>query len=219
MAGRATVELPRRNWRDVPVPKRMRALARDRRGLPIPFIVFRDQFGDPHFTINDEERRKRAVHERRCGICGSRIKGALWFVGGPGSAFHERGAYLDGALDHECMNYAVQVCPYLAMPSYSHRIDLGSLDTTNEPHRFFFDPTQDPKRPTVFVAVAARSQTLGNTEDRRSLMAPAIRPERPYVGVEFWRSGVRLSDDDGLAICREQGLDPMASMLGGAIVR
>ena len=31
------------NWRDVPLPSRMRHLPRDRRGYPIPAGVFRDK--------------------------------------------------------------------------------------------------------------------------------------------------------------------------------
>lgn len=35
------------------IPAQMQHLDRDKRGLPIPFIVLRDNDNKPHFTIND----------------------------------------------------------------------------------------------------------------------------------------------------------------------
>jgi len=39
--------------KDVPIPFDLQENDRDRRGLPIPFVVYRDVTGMPHFTIND----------------------------------------------------------------------------------------------------------------------------------------------------------------------
>lgn len=79
------------DWRSIPIPKRMRALQRDRRGLPVPFIVLRDTDGRPHFTINDSQRQLKCIREKRCPICGNRLDKVMWFVGGPLSAFHDAG--------------------------------------------------------------------------------------------------------------------------------
>jgi hypothetical protein len=58
-------------WRDVPIPRKMRALGKDRRGYPIPFNVLRNEEGRPHFTVNDSIRQHRALVEKRCAICGA----------------------------------------------------------------------------------------------------------------------------------------------------
>ena len=39
-----------------------------------------------------------------------------WLIGGKGSAFDPRGLYNDPPVCGEAKDYAMQVCPYLAMP-------------------------------------------------------------------------------------------------------
>ena len=182
------------NWRDVPIPKRMRALAKDRRGYPIPFNVLRDNDGRPHFTVNDSNRQRRSLLERRCAICGNRLANPMWFVGGPLSAFHEEGAYMDTALHHDCMTYALQVCPYLAAPAYLGRIDDATVDYSKLPgHVILEDYTQIPDRPALFVAVASHSCAV---IEREQIVA-VVKPHRPYVAIEYWQRGARLPDERG----------------------
>ena len=173
------------DFTSVSLPKRMRGLSRDRRGYPIPFVVFRDKEGKPHFTINDHGRAERCRKERRCPICGNKLGKELWFVGGPQSAFHANGAYMDTAMHHECMTYALKVCPYLAVPKYLGRIDAGTLKPEAVPKGMLLvDHTQIPERPDIFVAVMAYNQTF--TAERYSI------PERPYRGLEYWKHGKQV---------------------------
>ena len=102
---------------DVPIPERMQHLDRDGRGYVIPWTVFRDSKGKAHFTINDENRRQTVIGRDCCPICAAKLLRGRWFVGGPGSAFHERGAYIDPPMHRECVVYALKVCPYLAFMS------------------------------------------------------------------------------------------------------
>ena len=173
------------------IPKRMQQLDRDARGLPIPATVWRDQTGQPHFTINDTAISGRLLIEDRCGICGSELLRVRWFVGGPLSALHPRGAYNDLPMHRGCMHYALRVCPYLAAPSYARRIDAR---TVREPerNRTFIDPSMDDKRPVVFVAVAATGQRVAAQPN----LLPRIFPMRPYVAVEYWRHGKRISEPE-----------------------
>jgi hypothetical protein len=182
---------PRETVPQVPVPRRMRHLDRDPRGYPIPWGVWRDQDGRPHFTVNDEAKRISALVEDLCGLCGGRHVKRRWFVGGPQSAFHPQGAYYDPPLHGECLRYALKVCPYLAAPHYGKRIDTKTVREV-ERHRVFIDPTQIPERPEVFVAVMAEGQTL---------IRPIfyVRPNRPYVAVDYWRHGERLTTAEGEA--------------------
>jgi hypothetical protein len=171
------------------VPERMLKLERDPRGYPIPWTVMRDSDGRPHFTINDTARVQRALKEDRCAICGDKLFRGRWFIGGPGSAFHPNGAYIDPPLHHECMRYAAQVCPYLARDHYAKRIDALTLDRAKvEGMAIFLDETQDPNRPEVFVAVMAVGQRV--TENGY------LQPKRPYRAVEVWRHGVLIDDPE-----------------------
>src|SRR5262252_1142176 len=115
------------NWRNIPVPDRMKNLPRDPRGFPIFIMAYRDPNGRAHFTVNDEDVRRRLIAQDRCSVCGGRLQRGRWFVGGEKSAFDPCGAYLDPPMHHECAGYALQVCPYLASPVYAKLIHGATL--------------------------------------------------------------------------------------------
>jgi hypothetical protein len=185
--------------RIVPIPARMARLQRDGRGYPIPIIVLRDSYGRAHFTINDETKRQAIIADDSCSICAGRLLRGRWFIGGPRSAFHPDGAYIDPPMHAECAHYALQVCPYLAAPNYSRRVDARTLPKGET--ILTRDPTMDPKRPSEFVAVMATGQHL----IRETIYAPGtggrlrivrfIKPRRPYTRVELWRAGAMIADD------------------------
>ena len=54
----------------------------------------------------------------------------LWLIGGKGSAFDPRGLYNDPPVCGEAKDYAMQVYPYLAMPSYA-KMKEASNETNN----------------------------------------------------------------------------------------
>ena len=132
----------------IAIPDRMKHLDRDHRGYPIPYIVFRDNDGKPHFTINAHEKVARCKHEDICAICGMKLLRGRWFLGGPMSAFHPHGAYIDPPLHHECMRFAVQTCPYLISAKYTKRIDGNTLDPARAPSSLHTDrPDDGPDAP------------------------------------------------------------------------
>lgn len=197
----------------VPIPARMKHLQVDRRGYPIPWGVYRDGEGNPHFAINDEKRRMQMLGRDLCSICGTKLFRGRWFVGGPLSAFHEYGCYLDPPMHHECATFALQVCPYLSAPSYAGRVDDRTLRKTGkgvvtldnkgavksvstamegESTTLLMDTTMIPERPQLFVAVMAIGQML-----RPEGMQVNIKPNRPYRAVEYWRNGQRLPTEAG----------------------
>lgn len=187
----------------IPIPKRMRALQRDERGYPIPFIVLREPgTGKPLFVVNDVVVATRALLERRCPICGSKLKGILWWVGGPLSAFVKEGAYLDSAMHQECMEYALQVCPYLAAPGY-----LGSISEAQSKQAMaagvagIIEHTMLPGRPAVFVAVAARRFKLIDHG-----AGYYSKPEEPYLAIQYWRHGERIDPDVAWELIKAQPL-------------
>lgn len=170
-----------------PIPDRMKHLDLDHRGYPIPWTVFRDDDGKPHFTINNEFKVYRAMHEELCSICGVKLLRGRWFIGGPGSALHPNGAYIDPPLHHECMQFAASVCPYLISSKYTGRLDGATLDPAKAKGVIgLLDTTLDPTRPTVFVAVMAVGQSLTPNG--------YVVPKRPYRRMEIWKDGVMLRE-------------------------
>lgn len=175
-------------WKDVPIPHNMADMEIDRRGYPVPYVVMREG-GKPHFVVNDVRKVFNAAHKRLCAICGKRLGDVVWFAGGPGSALlnhTNEGVYADGPMHHECMRYAMQVCPYLA-----HRTEVYISDAVAENltgrgvATMAFNGTL-PGTPELFVCVAGRSYVFDGS---------TFRVE--YRRVEYWR--------DGALIDREQG--------------
>jgi hypothetical protein len=169
--------------RSVPVPERMRHLPRDPRGYPIPWGVYVDDHGKAHFTINLDERRMRMLRASLCSICGRKLLRGRWFVGGPLSAFHERGAYIDPPMHHECAHYALTVCPYLALPSYQGRVDMRTL-APDDPTLITIDNSMLPERPDIFVCAMATGQKI--------TQRGYVVPKRPFLRVEYWRNGAQI---------------------------
>jgi hypothetical protein len=181
----------------------MQGLPRDKRGYPIPSNIIRDDDGEPLFTVNDEAMRSLQLREDRCPICDQRIIGGRWLVGGPRSAFDPRGAYIDIPMHDECAHYALQVCPYLAAPSYGREIARTQLAQRKVSGVLaIIDNTQTPGRPDgdIFVAVLCRTHSLIRG-------GQYVRPDRPYMRVEYWKHGQRLPDEEGAAFCRSIGLE------------
>src|SRR5262245_47952542 len=177
----------------VPVPKRMQHLPRDRRGYPIPSTILIDDQGRPHFTINDELKRQEQIRQHRCPICNGKLGKAFWFVGGPRSAFDEHGCYIDLPMHGDCMRYALQVCPYLAAPVYSGRLDGKTLGANAGKYGIMIDNTMIPNRPEVFVAVMTKGIKILRH-------GQYVKPRRPYLQIEYWAHGQRLPDAQGKAI-------------------
>ena len=176
----------------VQIPDRMAHLELDHRGYPIPWTVYRDENNRGHFQINDGAKRLEAIFNELCPICGKKLLRGRWFVGGPMSAFHERGAYVDPPMHNECARYALMVCPYLAVPHYGKRVEDKTLGSSRP--TLLVDETMIERRPDLFISVmATRQHVTGN-------VSPRIIPGKPFVRVEYWRHGKQLKPAEGLAL-------------------
>lgn len=185
------------NFKDVKIPRQMRALMRDKRGYPVPYTVLRDSDGVPHFAVNDSARVSRCIKEKRCAICGTRIERELWLIGGPLSAFHPHGAFRDPALHYECAKYALQVCPYLASRRYTGRVDTNGMDFDKVPNGMaFLDSTMIPEHPELFIAVC----TAAIADETPQGTFATIRPHRPFIRVEYWQDGQQLTFATGMEL-------------------
>jgi hypothetical protein len=205
-------------FKDVPIPPRMQHLPLDPRGYPIPHVVMISKDGSANFIINDSKAVQRCAAEHLCHVCGGPLEAPLCFVGGPRSAFHSLGAFFDGPMHRECATYALQVCPYLALPSY------GRNQRTSEKHveraqakdkklRVVIDPNVMTPKPQLFVLVmASRCDALVQGSGKKVLIH--YRPHKPYIGCEFWRDGKMLDHAEGRSLSAAVMREPLPQREG-----
>lgn len=182
----------------VEVPKSLRKRPRDRRGYPIPFIVFLDTQKRPHFTINDQQKHDHVTRKGLCSLCGEKLKEAkgepgVWFIGGPVCFLSPMGAFLDPGMHEDCARYAVQVCPYIAAPRYATRIDERTLKPEFTPSDTMIvgDMTEQTDRPTIF----ALGRCAGYTTVQHGPQT-ALRAIGDWLTLEFWEHGRKLSEEE-----------------------
>jgi hypothetical protein len=187
-------EIPRKiSVKDVPIPFNLSKNDRDRRGFPIPFIVYRDTTGTPHFTIDDVSKLNVVLSKKLCGLCGHPLKvGQMWLVGGPVSVFLDDGMFTAPHAHEECARYAVQVCPFIAAPVYTKLIEAktlkpGSLDATERIH----NDQITPPRPPFFVLARTSSIKLVDSNDNSG--KKYILPRRPWKEIEFWHNAKQIT--------------------------
>lgn len=101
-----------------PLPKRIAALPRDKRGYPVPWFV-QWIHGEPEFRIADRRKVPLCINERRCWTCGEPIGRELTFVLGPMCSINRISA--EPASHAECALFAVQACPFLSRPEMVRR--------------------------------------------------------------------------------------------------
>ena len=181
-----------------PIPEQMAHLPLDRRGYPIFFGAYVEPDGTPHFTINCERKRSEMIARDLCSICGKVLLRGRWFVGGPRSAFHPRGCYIDMPTHNECAHYALRVCPYLAAPSYAREVGARKAEVIKSAV-IALDPTMIPDRPPLFVALMAVGQKMTGGNGIQSY----VKPSRPYRRIEYWRHGEQLPDTLGRMLAED----------------
>jgi hypothetical protein len=183
----------------IEMPERIAKLPRDSRGYPIPYNIVRGNDGTPMFTINDSRKHMECLLGNLCPLCGEVLGRWKWFVGGPLSAFHPKGAYIDLPGHSQCERFALQTCPYLAAPRYLGRVDVIHGEKL-PPSTVLVDDTMIPERPEFFVAVASRHVEI--QADPESPLLPYVRPVRPLLGYEFWQHGKKIPTHRAMPILR-----------------
>lgn len=181
---------------NVPIPEFMKDLPVDPRGYPIPYIVLKDDDGTAHFIVNDHHAVVRCTRHDLCSICGKPLETLRMFVGGVRNAFHRNGAYIDPPMHPECCRYALQVCPFLAVPSYHGVKDVTKHIERVQADATFVDNTSVRGKPVMFVAIVV-PQKYDLVFDGSAMV---FKPHRPYRSIEYWRDGKQLAFHEGKEI-------------------
>lgn len=182
------------SFTDIKIPDLMRKLPLDSRGYPIPYVVLNDDKGCPHFKINDDTKSDECIAKNLCTICGTKMdRTSMWLLGGPQSAFHPKGSFVEPPVHRECGLYALQVCPYLRYNNYGKKDIMVKDGSFNKP-LLLLDPTQSMDRLPFFVFVKISGyQVFRRTEN--GIPIKSIKPMKPYKVIEFWQEGIKVVPD------------------------
>ena len=109
----------RHDWQSVPIPPGLDARPKDPRGFPITFVTLIQADGTPDFTTIDGRKIVECIRDYKCGMCGRRFfedeTNIVAFIGGPLSIENQN--FLDPPMHVQCAEYAMQVCPHIAIPT------------------------------------------------------------------------------------------------------
>lgn len=172
--------------RSVPIPAEMRALPRDPRGLPITYTSMMLPDGRYDFTRADTLKWMECVKGRLCGLCGKPLPKKMWFIGGPLSMANR--FFFDLGMHEACARYALVVCPYLAVRSFTkvkkRNIDEGDGVISHELQ------SSNSKKPAVFgLAVTDGYEPVKFQGDA------LVRAKRWMRDIEWWDAGERTEFD------------------------
>lgn len=194
-----------KNWKEIEIPDLIKNNCKlDKRGLPVPYVVL--EFNGEHFfKVNDSNKQLDCIKNNKCSICGTGLKEKeLWMIGGPRSALHKHGVYLDSPVHYECGTYALRVCPYLAYSKYdSTKTDIEKLGLKVNKNKkeedkevLLVNLTVDLNKVPLFVF--AQTENISYNSINKY-----ITPERPFKKIEFWKDGEKLDMINGLFILSE----------------
>lgn len=98
--------------------------------------------------------------------------------------------------------FALQVCPFLAAPSYARRIDDRTLRPENRPENTAIvkDHNTIPDQPPVFM--------LGQVDDYGAVVAGPgtyyLLPVGKWKYLEYWRHGKQISQEEAAPFIEER---------------
>lgn len=190
------------NWKDVPVPPFLAERPRDKRGFPIPASATVTD-GFIAFDVIDEPNRQHLIKHELCGLCGKKLFRGKFFVGGPKSAFAQNGLYVDPPMHRDCAEYALKVCPYLALSTYRP----GKLDASRVKKvglGVVIDTNMEPDRPPVFVMIGVPSVRHIAGWFNGHKIVKYLEPRGSWIDATFWRHGGQISYEDALSDIERQ---------------
>jgi hypothetical protein len=118
----------------IPIPNLMSGMPKDEDGYPIP-VVIQGNVARPDYGAIDFAKFSQIIREKRCGICGGELGILMCFIGGPDSLHSRR--FSDAAMHQACANYAVRVCPFIAMSATAYAIMKKHSQNTKRPEELY----------------------------------------------------------------------------------
>lgn len=175
-----------------PIPPLMRTLRRDHRGIPITFTSLVLPDGRHDFTRMEMSRWFQCVDQRLCMLCGQKLVKKMWFIGGP-LCMHNR-FFFDLGMHEECARFALLVCPYLAVRSYTHA-KVRAIKSGDGP---FIDAelnSSDKEKPIAFGLACTDGYALAKVQGDT-----LVRAKRWIKEIEWWNAGSRIMEAPPLVL-------------------
>lgn len=163
------------DWRSIPVPPKLTERPRDSRGFVVPYTALSLNEGWD-FTTLDPRKVQTCVEMGLCGLCGTYLGDedeVVTFVGGPLSVTNRN--FLDPPMHEQCALYALNVCPFLAMPTA--RYSKAGEGVVN--------PAVHPDRPEKFGLLSCERGEIAHFTVNGQL-AFHIPRDLGNVRVEWW---------------------------------
>ncbi len=152
-------------------------MKKDERGYPIPYFV-KWYNGKPDFRVADGAKQFVCAKRRVCWVCGSKLDHHVAFIGGPISCTQSY-AFSDGPMHRECAEYALIVCPYLAIPASKYR-DANLPDCVELP------PGALEEKPERFGLLVTTSYVAAHHGDGLVFVANS------FTELTWWKEGKKL---------------------------
>lgn len=166
----------RKDLSTIEKPPRIAALTCDSRGYPIFFTAHTDADGKPNFRVQDPQKWERAIEKGLCGICGQKLGKRYAFVGGPVSM--DSHFFADAPMHESCAIYAVQACPFIAMPRFTYMQHIAPGQALN--------PLVSDKRPEKFgIGITGKMKLV-------QLQGQTLIKAGKWLRVQFWKDGSPL---------------------------
>lgn len=168
----------------VPIPYLLSLLPRDSRGWPITYTSLKLPDGRYDFTTSDPLKWAIVAACRCCALCGIVLKREIWFIGGPKSMRNR--FFFDLAMHEECARYALQVCPYLAMPKY-----LGAKKRLTPADMRVELVSSDKTKPVKFGLAKTNGYKLVKFQGDKLVLA-----KEWLAPIEWWKDGSILKENE-----------------------
>lgn len=145
---------------EVPLPRRMRKLPREKRGYPVPFTTMLDPYTNvPDFRVLDVRRQLQCINQKLCAMCGDKLGKYIAFIGGPRS--RDGHCFFDPGMHRDCAEYAAKICPFISRENAAYR----EFTEQDAEHYEWLVSNQDDERPNPeMFMVITESYTAQNNQ-------------------------------------------------------
>ncbi len=161
------------------LPPRMRELAVDRRGYPVPWFV--EWFnGEPDFRVVDQRKFGKAHNNKLCWLCGKPRGQWLTFPIGPMCVVNRTNS--EPPCHYDCAHFAVRACPFMVLPNAKRR-EAGLPDAIIDAPGFHI-----PRNPGAMALYTCRKYTPFRVDENVGHAGVLFELGEP-TKIEWFREG------------------------------
>jgi hypothetical protein len=161
-----------------PIPTRLQLRPRDERGHPLPFTQYIDSKGKPDFRVLDDARVRDVLNNRLCALCGIKMSGDVFFIGG--TKCEQYDIFYDPPMHKDRAIFALRTCPHLARAKGRHNLVAAMPSDA-----LIVQGHMPAEKSEWFALMRARRYSGGR--DASGMII--VRAKLPWISVERWCDG------------------------------